>query len=360
MICAFIAGCAAQAPYLRLDTSLEKDIKVFDGARYIPLIRLCDVYNVNCKWDSFTKTATLERKGKRITLRTGSERILVNDNAVTLDKPVLLSGGTVFVPVLFVRNNLGAIVEMPSLERAREEGIPKKFTIKTIVIDPGHGGKDAGAIGRRMRLREKQLTLAISKRLKEVLERDGLKIIMTRDRDVFIPLSQRVEIANRNNADLFVSIHVNASRSKALKGFECYYLSDATDDNARALEALENASLGVERNSILEHSKSLDKTLWDMKLTENRLESVELAGNICDAVENSLAIRNRGIRSARFYVLKGTRMPAVLVEMGYISNRYEEIKMKDQSFLDRVTEAVAKGILAYKDEYERTQGFTKI
>lgn len=357
-----LAGCATQATYLRLDSSLQKDIRTFDGIQYVSLIRLCEAYGLDWKWDPFVKTATIERRTKRITLRDGSDRILVNGDEKRLDRPVLTHGGVVFVPISFVRNNLGSIVERPSFREMPPTEVPKKkFEIKTIVIDAGHGGKDPGAIGRRFRLKEKYQTLAISKRLKNVLEENGLKIIMTRDDDTFISLPRRVEIANRSGADLFVSIHINASRSRSLSGFECYYLSDATDDNARAIEAFENASLKMDEENILNHSKGLDKTLWDMALSENRIESAGLAKHICGSVQDSLAIiRNRGVKSARFYVLKGTRMPAVLVEVAYLSNRYEEMRLKDKDFLEDVTHAIAKGILAYKNEYEKTEGYTNI
>ena len=109
----------------------------------------------------------------------------------------------------------------------------------------------------------------------------------------------------------------------------------------------------------MEHSRPLDKTLWDMALTEDRLESSELAGYICDSINESLAMGDRGVKTARFYVLKHTNIPAVLVESGYISNKYEELKLKDPEFLDRLAESVAQGILRYKREYERTEGFTR-
>ncbi|MBI4974885.1 MAG: N-acetylmuramoyl-L-alanine amidase [Candidatus Omnitrophica bacterium] len=354
------SGCATHAPYLRLDSVLQNDIRTFDGIQYVPLIRLCEAYGLDWKWDTFIKTAAIERKGKRIILRDGSDRILVNGDEKRLDRPVLTNGGIVFVPISFIRNNLGAIVETPSFKKLPEAGISKKFGIKTIVIDPGHGGKDPGAIGRRFRQKEKYKTLAISKRLKDMLEDKGLKIVMTRDDDTFVSLPRRVEIANRNGADLFVSIHINASRSRSLSGFECYYLSDATDDNARAIEAFENASLKMDEENILKHSKGRDKTLWDMTLSENRVESAGLAKHICGSVEDSAVLRTRGVKSARFYVLKGTRMPAVLVEVAYLSNRYEEMKLKDKDFLEDITGAIAKGILAYKNEYEKTEGYTNI
>ncbi|MDP3804360.1 MAG: N-acetylmuramoyl-L-alanine amidase, partial [Candidatus Omnitrophota bacterium] len=249
--------------------------------------------------------------------------------------------------------------EAPRISEAIPEAGPKEFTIKTIIIDPGHGGKDPGAISGRFRIKEKGLTLAISKKLKNILERHGIKVIMTRDDDTFIPLPKRSAIANKSGADLFVSVHINASRTRSMRGFECYYLSEATDDNARAIEAFENSSLKLSDNAMAEHSTKLDKALWDMMLTENRRESAELAGRICGSVEKSMITRNRGIRTARFYVLKRTRIPSVLVEVGYISNRIEEMKFKEPGYLDRVAEALAKGILTNKSEYEKTEGFTR-
>ena len=143
-----------------------------------------------------------------------------------------------------------------------------------------------------------------------------------------------------------------------MNGFECYYLSEATDDNARALEAFENATLDTDKGTVIEHSSNLDKTLWDMKLTENRRESAQLADDICDAVKNSLITRNRGVKTARFYVLKFTRIPSILIEVGYLSNKFEELKLKDSSYADRMADVIAKGVLTYRDKYERTEGFT--
>lgn len=356
----YLSGCAAQGPYFKLDSSLEKDIRTFSGANYVPLVKLCDIYGLKWNWDQFTKTAIIEKGGKTIVLRAGSDRILVNKEERKLDKPVLLSNSAVFVPVSFARNNLGDMAGKGFVEKAPYQETPGRFKIKTVVVDSGHGGRDPGAIGRKLRFKEKNLTLDIAKRLKELLEKSGLKVIMTRNDDTFIPLSKRVQIVNRSGAELFVSVHINASRTRALKGFECYFLSNTANDNARALEALENASLKLDEANISRHFRALDATLWDMVLTEYRAESADLANRICDAVGESLAMKNRGVRSARFYVLKGALMPSVLIEMGYISNRYEEIKLKESAFLDKMTGAIAKGILDYKREYENTEGYTNI
>ena len=355
----FLAGCATQAPHFRLDSSLQKDVRTFSGVEYVPLVRLCDVYGLDYKWDSFIKTVTIQKKSNCIVLRSGSDRILVNGVEKKLCRPIILSAGAVFIPTSFAKNMLGLIIGAAPSAKVPEISPVKKFTIDTIVLDPGHGGKDPGAIGRKIGLREKELTLALAKRIKSILQESGIKVIMTRENDAFISLPKRAEIANRNEADLFVSVHINASRARSMRGFECYYLSNATDDNARAIEAFENASLKMQEGAEIEHSEGLDKTLWDMNLSENRLESAELASYICDSVNSSLVTRSRGVKSARFYVLKYTHMPSVLIETAYISNKYEEMELKGSKFLDRIADAVAEGILKYKKEYEYTEGFTK-
>lgn len=358
-----IAGCASQGPYLKLDPSLNTDIRVYENVQYVPLIKICATYGIEWKWDSFIRTAVIKHKNGKIILRPGSNRILVNDEYRKLKSPVVFTNGAVYVPVTFVKNDLGLIVETRPFiekrpERPPEVRVPGKYSIKTIILDPGHGGKDPGAVGRRLGIKEKTLALSVAKKLKRVLEDNGIKVIMTRDSDKFVSLPERVRIANASDADLFISIHINSSRSRSMNGFECYYLSEATNDNARALEAFENATLKTDEGTVTEHSSSLDKTLWDMKLTENRRESAQLAGDICNAVDNSLIARNRGVKTARFYVIKFTRIPSVLIEVGYLSNKFEELKLKYSSYSDRMADIIAKGILSYKGKYERTEGFT--
>jgi N-acetylmuramoyl-L-alanine amidase len=332
-----------------------------NGSEYISLAKVCDFYSLDYKYDNFARTGSIRKGSNRVVVRDQGDKALIKGEMVKIEKPAVISGGSLFVPISFIKNNLGSVIgHVPpaKIPTEVEEG-PRRFTIKSIVLDPGHGGNDPGAIGRRIHLKEKNLTLQLARKLKFILESAGIKVTMTRDSDIFIPLPRRSEIANRSKADLFVSVHINASRSRMMRGFECYYLSNATDDNARALEAFENSSLKIDEEASAQHSRPLDKTLWDMTLTENRLESSELAGSICDCVDESLVIGNRGIRTARFYVLKHTNSPAVLVECGYISNKYEELKMKEPEFLDRMAESVARGILKYKKEYERTDGFTR-
>lgn len=355
-----LAGCAGQSAYFRPDPSVVAASKTIDSAQYVPLAKLCGEYDVRYKWDSYIGTARIEKGPNEIVLRTGSNTILVNGAHKKMDRPAALSSGEIYVPMSFVNKYFGAVVSARADKIAPVEVTegPRIYRIKTIVIDAGHGGKDPGATGRRSRLREKNMTLAIAKKLGSILERAGLRVVYTRSDDTFVSLPARANIANRAKADLFVSVHINASRSRSLNGFECYYLSEATDDNARALEAFEDSSLDVNEKAQAERSQYLDKTLWDLTLTENRTESSELASYICDSVKDGGSTYVRGVRTARFYVLKRTNIPAVLVEVGYLSNRAEEVKLKDPEYLNRIAGLVADGILNYKKEYERTEGFS--
>lgn len=355
----FISGCATQGPYFKLDNALTRDIRAFHGAEYVPLVRICDVYKFQWKYDELSRQVSVEHRGSVIDLMVGSDRIRVNGVERKLDRDVIMENGAVMVPVSFARSGIAYILKQDSSPAYTPVEAPSSAMIKTVIIDPGHGGKDPGAVGRTLKLKEKDLTLSIARRLRGLLEENGIRVVMTRDSDTFVALKKRADIANRTGADLLVSIHINAARNRRVQGFECYYLSNATDDRARAVEALENSSLNYDEDSITsEKSHSLEATIWDMRLTENRIESSELAKNICDSMAGS-SFGRRKVKAARFYVLKHTRIPSVLVELGYISNRYEESKLRDPKFLDRITDDLAQGILDYKKEYERTEGFTR-
>ncbi len=235
-----------------------------------------------------------------------------------------------------------------------------KFTIKTVVLDAGHGGHDIGAKGRRHFLKEKDKALAITGKVRDILEKNGITVIMTRDKDEFVTLPGRARFANSSDSDLFISIHINSSLSRSLRGFECYYLSPAVDDNARTLQAMENSSLKLGGLEYAERSASLDRILWDMTLTENRAESAELARRITDSVRGAACVGDRGVKTADFYVLRYSNIPSVLVEVCYISNAFDEARLTGSLFQDKVAGAIASGILIYRDDFEKTKGFTAI
>ena len=157
---AFLTGCATQVSHFRLDASLQKDIRIFNRSEYVALDKLCDFYGLECKYDSFARTALIQKGSNQVVVRAESEKALLNGEMIKIDRPVTMSGNALFLPLSFVRNNLGPIIgRIPSAKIPAETEGPKRFAIRSIVIDPGHGGNDPGAIGRRSHAKEKDLTL---------------------------------------------------------------------------------------------------------------------------------------------------------------------------------------------------------
>lgn len=216
--------------------------------------------------------------------------------------------------------------------------------IRSIVLDPGHGGKDPGAVGRRG-LREKDVNLDITKRLSRLLRDAGVRVILTRDRDVFVSLEERTAIANINNADLFISIHQNANRYRSAKGVETYFLNATEDEQILKVAAREN-NISISQMTVLE------KILLDLDATDNATKSIPLANSVQEALIRSLSqrsqkVNNLGSKPGPFYVLVGAKMPAILVEASFISNPQEEAKLKTSSHRQRIAEAIFQGIQQY-------------
>jgi N-acetylmuramoyl-L-alanine amidase len=220
---------------------------------------------------------------------------------------------------------------------------------ETVVIDPGHGGHDPGATGARG-LQEKELTLDVANRLAAILQAEhGVKAILTRSRDTFLTLRERTAFANRQRADLFVSIHVNAARGATASGTETYFLSsEATDNAARAAAAFENRVIEIESGPRTATRDVLRSILWDLTQSEFQQASSRLAEQLQDSLERALRLPNRGVKQAPFYVLGGAAMPAVLVEIGFISNPQEEERLTDEGYRDRIARALSAGVAAYK------------
>ncbi|HBH62039.1 MAG TPA: N-acetylmuramoyl-L-alanine amidase [Nitrospiraceae bacterium] len=221
--------------------------------------------------------------------------------------------------------------------------------IETIVIDAGHGGKDPGAIGPGG-LQEKDITLHVGKKLGAILEqRHGVKIIYTRDKDIFVPLNERTEIANSHKSDLFISIHVNASEQRKARGIETYFLNWTNNREALRVAARENK---ISINKMEKIQDGLQVILQDLARNNKREESMRLAHTVQSALVNTLRsdyskIENLGVKYALFYVLVGAEMPSILVEVSFISNHEEERRLAADSYRNKVAEAIAKGIDAY-------------
>lgn len=363
-LCIFLllifSGCATVPPAPPEDRVLLTQTIKIGPTNYVPLSSLCKIYEVNCDWDIIGKKITLTKEKIKMKLALDNSAIMINERSQKLEDSLRIYNGLVIIPFSAKKNIFEENFRKPLV---KTKFIKEKFypsLVKTIVIDPGHGGKDPGAIGNDG-LKEKEVTLDVAQRLARLLEERGINVTLTRDSDKFVSLWRRSQIANTNQASFFISVHANSARAKMAKGLEVYYLSDATDDTARALEAAENASLDLEKSSFDEDEPStdLEATLWDMLYSENRVESKELASSICQAIEPKISMVNRGVKSARFYVLKGTKMPAVLIEVGFISNREEEAHLANSYYRQELVESVADGILSYLQEYEQTAGFSR-
>jgi len=221
--------------------------------------------------------------------------------------------------------------------------------IRRVVIDAGHGGKDPGAVGKGGTY-EKEVALAIARQTAALLRRQtDIEVILTRDDDIYLPLSDRTALANQVEADLFVSIHANASENRDVYGVETFYLNFAKNDQAAGVAAREN-------NISLKEVGDLELILFDLMANAKINESSRLAGVMQKSLVKELEtgytkIRDLGVKQGPFYVLLGATMPSVLVEAAFISNAREEARLKSEKYQQRV----AQGVVSAIREYARTQ-----
>ena len=227
--------------------------------------------------------------------------------------------------------------------------------IRTVVIDPGHGGVDLGAQG-AAGLLEKDIALLIARKLRATLANSlGLQVFLTRDKDDDISLDERTAIANNYKADLFVSIHANASRARAANGSEVYFLSSqASDEESRRVAQSEG--LAAAPAAPAGSGADLALILWDMAQAEHLEESSLLATRLQEELAAVTGSQGRGVKQAPFRVLVGAAMPAVLVEVAFISNPEEEKLLAQDAFLAKVAAALARGVGRYDQEYARRVG----
>jgi len=220
--------------------------------------------------------------------------------------------------------------------------------IRTVVIDPGHGGIESGAKG-VFGAQEKDVTLAIGLKLKDVLEKSmAFRVVLTRDRDTEIALESRAAVANNNKADVFISLHTNGSRRKLAQGSETFFLNlNATDEEARRLAYMENTGGELAGQIAGENEDDVKLILWDMAQAAYLTQSSQLAEAIQAELNDFLGTRNRGLKQAPFKVLTGVACPAVLVEVAFISNPEEEKKLLSPGFQDNVVQAVYRGLLRF-------------
>jgi N-acetylmuramoyl-L-alanine amidase len=313
----------------RVESSAGRELR-------IRLLGLAGAVQVDPIGDGLVEEVRLERAGADALLRVTFEGAAGELRAATLADPPRL--------VLdFSRPSEPAT-------RARQGATP----LRTIVIDAGHGGHDSGAVG-PTGVQEKEVVLDVTRRVAKKLEAGlGVKVVMSRDSDVFVPLRDRTNFANKQRADLFVSIHANAHPQSVSEGVETYFLSsEASDSGARQVAAIENGVVQLESPASRQRGDVLKSILWDLAQSEFQEESSFMAETVLDSMSKSLNLVNRGVKQAGFYVLGGAAMPAILIEIGFLTNRKEERKLATPEHREAIARAIYSGLAEYKRRYDQ-------
>ena len=238
----------------------------------------------------------------------------------------------------------------PDLDLPELSELAPPRAIRAIAIDPGHGGDDPGTHGPDGSL-EKEITLSVARRLRNAIESQlGLRVVLTRTADTTVALDERAAIANNNRADLFISLHTNASVRESATGAEVFYLSVAEySEEAREASGFAGQSVPVVGGG----SRVLDIVPWEMAQLRYVDASARWAGTVADELSLRLPMSPRGLQQAPFRVLVGANMPAVLVELGFISNPDQEAQLTSTTFQATIVNGLLRSIIRYRDEVAR-------
>lgn len=344
----FTSGCAT-VPGGRMTDSSPRGAF---GRKRIYLKDLCDRYSLAWQWDHISQTVDLKIDGTAVRLLVGSDILLLGKERVKLNAPVLIDQSSVMLPHDFkvkVMDRFPNLFTAKAPSRSRVTRVTRVFRkLREVVIDAGHGGKDPGAIG-IAGMQEKTVNLDVAQRLKKLLESAGIKVTMTRKDDTFISLQERTEIASRSKADLFVSIHANSSPARSVHGVEAYCLKDLGTLEKNEAQRQANHKLMFKNMSMKKGSLDLEDIVEDMLYTHKQSVSPSLAVKCADRVAQEVKTNDRGEKQSHFFVLRNTLIPAVLVEIGFVTNPKEGRLLKTGDYRQKIAEGLANGILGYAD-----------
>ena len=346
---AFSMSCFAK-PLKAPGGVLYIETRTFGSADFVPLDKLAESYKLTMNWSHESRTLELRNNYITLDFLTGSRFVIVDKkNSRLMDSSIVFSKGRAYVPSSFLTKTISPYSKR--MGKSRPVGSKKKISgsSKFVVIDPGHGGKDPGAIG-SYGLKEKELVLDISRRVRDILTKKGVKVRMTRNSDVYVPLVRRADIANGINADIFVSIHANAvaKDKRSISGSETFYLSKAQTASASETERLENSSMKEDVKqgwSFL--SYRLKRFFLKKHFKTTRGKSIKLARAIQNKLKKTAVGKDRGIRPANFSVLRNVYCPSCLVEVGFVSNPVDASYLKKSSYRQRIAVAIANGTMDY-------------
>lgn len=329
-----------------------------NGGEYVDMEAMNSVFNSILKQERNDQRLYLYLNGEQFIFLLNSAYYSFRNETYNLHVPCFRKGMKHYLPVNFVTESLPQHFPADMQYKGGTLYInrPKDRSVKLIVLDPGHGGDDPGAVGKTKKLREKDINLAVCLRLRSMLEKElGIQVLMTRADDRFITLKNRTKFANENHADMFVSVHTNASKNRSAKGLETYYLSTAQTSDARAVEALENNVVELYEGglSAVANYDDLAFILSDLSQTEHLENSNKMALLIQQNLVAGTRGFDRGVKQANFYVLRGAFMPAVLIEIGFITNADEEALLATDVYLERLARTIFEGLKRFKYRFDR-------
>jgi N-acetylmuramoyl-L-alanine amidase len=351
-------------------------IKVISGKKYISIYDLVIRFKIENTYDIITGRGKIYHKTHVFVFNTGQSVFLTDGWLMKSGYPVIKNNGEVLIPYDIAVNIISVFypeLEMRFSENSIDFGIilkkePEKTVITKIsqeritfiVIDAGHGGKDPGAVGKGG-IKEKNITLKTAKSLEKKLRKlmPDMNIYLTRNSDRFIELSGRTEFANKllkkNENGIFLSIHVNATLSKKISGLETYFLSqNPSNEDARNTAALENNVVVLEEQGSGKKYEDVDYIEAMMMTTQILKESSILADSVQKGMVKKVKIfKSRGVKKADFFVLRGVLMPAILVEIGFISNPNEAVQIQKENQQNKISDGIAEGILNFIEKYNR-------
>ena len=344
------------------------EIKTIQNNKFFSVNDLAKITNSKKFINDQTEKIIFYIDNKKIKVTNDIAFILIEDNLYQLSSKVIKDKNDYYLPInsfFNIINNLSkdfsavltsqrisfstkkiTVTPNKKVDLSNEK---QKWEFKTIVIDAGHGGKDPGAVGYRG-TKEKDIALDVAKRLEKKLSKNlNVKIVMTRDEDIFLRLSERTKIANENNGSLFISIHTNAAEDRRASGFETFLIGPNKNEAAVRVAARENAVLELEGIS---GQKLTNEDLIKATIAQSAFasKSEQFASMVQGEIKKRVQSKDRGVKQAGFYVLMGASMPNVLVELGFISNPSEEKKLRSPQYRDQLATAIYRAV----EQYQKT------
>lgn len=318
------------------------------------LLKKAQTSGIALYYDSLSQSGVLEKGGHQMSFKVGDSVALLDGQKISLVDPPLLEGGAVTVTDKFISDTLSFFWAETQVA---------SYRVGAIIIDPGHGGKDPGASGTfgkgadKFTLKEKDVTLAVGKMLYKTLlaAYPDKKVIITREKDVFLSLGERTDIANsvslkEGEAVLYVSVHVNASLDKKVSGYEVWYLSPG----------YRRTVIEKEKGEGKEGGDTLFPILNAMTEEEYTTESILIAKFIMDGLSAQVGDKSkaRGIKAEEWFVVRNANMPSVLVELGFLTNEAEAKNLNSNAYLQKSAQGIYNGIADFITHFERSRGFT--